>query len=58
MVRTPLIFAAVLAGTIAAGMATGQGLRAQGQQEQAPQEKITALLKTAAKMSASSKLIF
>ena len=47
MVRTPLIFAAVLAGTIAAGMATGQGLRAQGQQEQAPQEKITALLKTA-----------
>ena len=28
MVRTPLIFTAVLAGTIAAGMATSQGLRA------------------------------
>ncbi len=45
MVRTPLIFAAVLAGTIAAGMATSQGLRAQGQQEQVPKEKITPLLK-------------
>ncbi len=46
MVRTSLIFAAVLAGTIAAGMATGQGLRAHEQQKQAPKEKITSLLKT------------
>ena len=46
MVRTRLIFAAVLAGTIAAGMATGQGLRAHQQQEQAPKEEITLLLKT------------
>ncbi len=46
MVRTSLILAAVLAGTIAAGMATGQGLRAHEQQKQAPNEKITSLLKT------------
>ena len=46
MVRTSLIFTAVLAGTIAAGMATSQGLRAHEQQEQAPKEKITSLLKT------------
>ena len=46
MIRTSLIFAAVLAGTIAAGMATGQGLRAHEQQKQAPKEKITSLLKT------------
>ncbi len=42
MVRTSLIFTAVLAGTIAAGMATSQGLRAQEQQELVP----TPLLKT------------
>ena len=46
MMRTSLIFTAVLAGTIAAGMATNQGLRAHEQQEQAPKEKITSLLKT------------
>ncbi len=46
MVRPSLIFAAVLAGTIAAGMATGQGLRAHEQQKQSPKEKITSLLKT------------
>ncbi len=46
MVRRSLVFTAVLAGTIAAGMATSQGLRAQEQQEQVPKEKITALLKT------------
>ena len=46
MVRTTLILTAFLAGTIAAGMATSQGLRAQEQQEQVPKEKITALLKT------------
>ncbi len=46
MVRTSLIFTAVLAGTIAAGMATSQGLRAQQQQEQVPKPKITSLLKT------------
>ncbi len=46
MVRTSLIFTAVVAGTIAAGMATSQGLRAQEQQAQTPKEKITPLLKT------------
>ncbi len=46
MVRSSLIFTAVLAGTIAAGMATSQGLRAQDQQKQAPQEIATPLLKT------------
>ena len=46
MVGTSLIFSAVLVGTIAAGMATSQGLRAQEQQEQVPKEKITSLLKT------------
>ena len=46
MVRTSLILSSVLAGTVAAGMATSQGLRAQGQQEQVPTEKITPLLKT------------
>ena len=45
MVRTSLIFTAVLAGTIVAGLATSQGLRAQQQQEQAPKAKITSLLK-------------
>ncbi len=47
MGRTSLYFAAVLAGTIAAGMATSQGLHAQDQQAQTPKEKITPLLKTA-----------
>ena len=46
MVRTSLILTAVLAGTIAAGMATSQGLRAQEQQEQVSKGKITPLLKT------------
>ncbi len=46
MARTTLIFAAVLASTIAAGMATSQGLRAQAQLEQVPKEKITSLIKT------------
>ena len=46
MVRTSLIFTAVLAGTIAAGMATSQGLRAQEQQEPVPKQKTTPLLKT------------
>ena len=46
MVRTSLILTAVLAGAIAAGMATSQGLRAQEQQEQVPKQKITPLLKT------------
>ncbi len=47
MVRRSLVFTAVLAGTIAAGMATSQGLRAQERQEQGPKEKTTPLLKTA-----------
>ncbi len=42
MVRRSLVFTAVLAATIAAGMAASQGLRAQQ-----PQEKTTPLLKTA-----------
>ncbi len=46
MVRTSLILTAVLAGTIAAGMSTSQGLRAHEQQEQVPKAKVTSLLKT------------
>ena len=46
MFRRSLIITAVLAGTIAAGMATSQGLRAQEQQAQVPKSKITPLLKT------------
>ncbi len=42
MVRTSLIFSVVLAGALAAGMAIGQGPRAQ----QPPKETITPLLKT------------
>ncbi len=46
MTGTSLIFTAVLAGAIAAGMATGHGLRAQERQNQVPQETATPLLKT------------
>lgn len=46
MTRTSLVFTAVLAATIAAGMATGHGLRAQERQKQVPQETVTPLLKT------------
>ncbi len=46
MFRRSLIITAVLAGTIAAGMAISQGLRAQEQQKQVLKAKITPLLKT------------
>lgn len=46
MVRRPLIFVAVLAVAIAAGMATSKGLRADEQPKQAPQEVVTPLLET------------
>ncbi len=45
MVKRSLIFIAVLAGAIAAGMAPSQGPRAQ-EQQQVPQEKVTPLLST------------
>ena len=45
MQRSSLIFTAVLAGTIAAGMATIQGVRAD--EKQVPEATITPLLKTA-----------
>ena len=44
MVKRSLIFIAVLAGTIAAGMAPSQGPRAQ--EQQIPKEKVTPLLTT------------
>ncbi len=47
MSRRSLIFTAVLAGTVAAGMATSQGLSAQEQQKQVPKAIITPMLKSA-----------
>ena len=46
MVRRSLVFTAVMAATIAAGMTTSHGLRAQDQQGRVPTEKVTPLLTT------------
>jgi len=44
--RTPLIYTVVVAGTMAAALATSQGLRAHEAREQSQQEKTTPLLVT------------